>query len=67
MLTEEGEVENPVIEHSFAVLGSEEIALAEMEKEAIKGIQATSGHWVPAIKDDKPIAIRLVVPVSFSL
>ncbi|MEL6538735.1 MAG: M56 family metallopeptidase, partial [Bacteroidota bacterium] len=44
LLTEDGEVQNAVIEKSIDVRPQEAAARAEMEKEALRGIKATSGY-----------------------
>ena len=68
LLTKEGTVENPMIARSpEANTAAQKAALKELEAEALRGVVATSGYWEPAIKEGKPVDIKVVVPVTFSL
>ena len=67
ILTADGKVTDPAVVKSLEVPSIQRSSVWAMEQEALRGIIATSGHWNPAMKDGKPMDIRLVVPVTFSL
>lgn len=40
---------------------------ASLDKEAVKAVKATNGHWIAGKQDGKNVKVKYTVPIKFSL
>ncbi|MDX1627821.1 MAG: energy transducer TonB [Fulvivirga sp.] len=54
------------IEVSESIYFTADFAVQEaFDEQAIKAVEATEGHWLPATQNDEPTAMKLEIPVTF--
>lgn len=64
-INEEGEVENATASESVYFTTDFELQ-KKLDQNAIKAVEATSGHWIPAKRNGEPTSMVLEIPVTFN-